>query len=773
MKTNIVFWLAAMLLAATSVCAKDAVVTGKVIDAADKSPVAFANIRVLKQDSTFISGTTSDLDGHFEIPGLPHENCILSVTYIGYDPEFVPLNQAEPSGIIEILLKQSSIALSEVTIQAKSIIVKDDRKVILPTEEQVKMSVDGTDVIRKMQLPRIMVDPLSGEITMAGNGVVQLRVNGVEVTNAEIASIPPADILRIEYHDDPGARYGNADVVIDYITQRRQSGGNVSASLYNGKGGKRYSADDKISFKQSYGKSEFAANAMFIQRRGDWTREYDEYLYFPNTEIHRLEVGEPTRFDKKVFSTNLNYSLTEKDKYFLNVQFKYMRNQFPNGFEDRRTTLYTSGSDIGLNIYDHTTEKANLPALDIYYQQNLKNNQLLIFNLVGTYIGTDSKRIYQEKAGNEFETNLLSDIHGKKYSVIGEAIYEKKLSTGKITGGVKHLQSSTDNEYRGSTVADISMRQAESYVYAEYQGRAGQLGYMANITGVRLYYSQSGNYTEKYAVQPSARLTFEPNDDLYFRYRINLRTNAPSLAAMNNIEQSIDAFQVRRGNPDLDAFRTLSQNFTTGYNKNMWGVDLMVSYDHEYNPIMESVFYENEKFVRTYENQQSFSNLGMEATFKIKPWKNHLSLSVTPRIDRFISKGNNYLHTYTMRELRVNLDFSYDNWIANFTTITPPRIMYGEQLTKSDQMYTIMAGYKRANWSIMAGVLNPFSSTYKTDNRNWSALNPVVSEIHTNNNRSILVKLNVKLNYGKQSKGNVKRVNNMDTDSGILQGVKN
>ena len=63
---------------------------------------------------------------------------------------------------------------------------------------------------------------MSGEITTSGNGEVQLRINGVRVTYTEISSLSPEDILRIEYHDTPGARYGNAAAVIDYITKNKK-----------------------------------------------------------------------------------------------------------------------------------------------------------------------------------------------------------------------------------------------------------------------------------------------------------------------------------------------------------------------------------------------------------------------------------------------------------------------------------------------------------------------------------------------------------------------
>ena len=71
------------------------------------------------------------------------------------------------------------VALDEVTIQARSVIEKTDRKIILPTQQQLKTSSGGVDLLSKLQLPRIMVNIMSGEITTSGGSEVQLRINGV------------------------------------------------------------------------------------------------------------------------------------------------------------------------------------------------------------------------------------------------------------------------------------------------------------------------------------------------------------------------------------------------------------------------------------------------------------------------------------------------------------------------------------------------------------------------------------------------------------------
>ncbi len=667
-----------------------------------------------------------------------------------------------------------SIDLEEVTVKSKSVIEKDDRKVILPTQQQLKVSANGVDLLSKLQLPRIMIDINSGEITHAGHGEVQLRINGIEVTYTEILALNPDDILRVEYLDIPGARYGNAAAVINYITKTKKAGGNINGGAFHGFGSNRTSIDDMLAGRYNQGKSEFSANVRYIQRKGDWTREYDERLIFPDHELHRLEVGEPTLFNKKLLNTNLSYSLQDKGKYLFNAQFRYTLQDNPAGYEDRKSQLHSSDSDTPLSILDHTKERNHLPAIDLYYQQFLKHDQQLIFNVVGTYIRSNNTRIYLEQKEEKTETEFYSDISGKKYSLIAEGIYEKKTEQGAITAGLKHMQSYTSNLYSGNNSQNILMHQAESNAYAEYRGKISKWGYMANLSLSRFYYSQKKNHNEKYALQPSLLVSYSPVDDLHLRYHINLKNNIPSIAYLNDVEQDIDNLQIRKGNPNLKSFRSIIQDFNATYTLGIIDLDALVTYTHEKNPVMESIHYEDGIFIHTYENQKSFRHLTAEVTLRLKPWKDYISLAITPGINRYISEGNNYLHTYTLKELRINLDASYKNWMLNFMTLTPPnRMVYGEQLMKGDLMRSLMIGYKQPSWSIMAGVFNPFTKTYRSENENWSALNPVKSDIHSNNmSNTFVVKLNFNLNFGRQYKRSDKSIQNSDDETGILQGTK-
>lgn len=99
--------------------------------------------------------------------------------------------------------EEKTIGLGEITIKASSVIRKKDRQLVFPSQDQVKNSMDGLDLTRRLALPRLWVGPNTKSISMA-NGNVQLRINGVLASSLEVAALSPADIKRVEYHDNPG-----------------------------------------------------------------------------------------------------------------------------------------------------------------------------------------------------------------------------------------------------------------------------------------------------------------------------------------------------------------------------------------------------------------------------------------------------------------------------------------------------------------------------------------------------------------------------------------
>lgn len=667
------------------------------------------------------------------------------------------------------------VELKEVTIKARPVWRKDDCKLVFPTAEQVKQSTDGMDLLRLLYLPRVSVNPLTGGVGATSGGEICLCINGVRVTSAELAAVPPADILQIRYYDSPGARYGDAELVIDYITKRREKGGSVNGDFFNGVGTKGASAIDALSVRHSAGRSEWVWGAQCFQvKRDDWIRDYEETRVFPVGNVYRKEVGSPVPVNLKSLGTYLNYSYMRSGNLFLNVRMNYTADDTPNSEEgDRRNLLYTSDTDAPLAVYEHMTERSHTPVLDLYAQYTLRDGGKLIFNTVGTYIRTSVGRLYQEEREGETVTEVLSTIRGNKYSLIAEAVYEKRLGTHVVTGGVRHMQAYMNNRYAGTDAANVVLRQAESSFYGEYSRHIGRWGYMGNLTGTRLYYSQKGMRSERFALLPSARLSFEPDERTVLKYRIDMRTAAPSLSAMNDAEQAVDAGMVRRGNAGLKSFRTLDQTFSAGYDGRWLSADLTVGYKHEFNPVMETVRYEDGLFVRTYENRPSFCHLRAEVALVCRPWKNHVMLSVTPELNRYFTRDCYALHTRTVARLRWDVELAYGCWTLRYNTLVGyANYVYGDLQMKEKNMHTVMLGYKRPKWALQCGLLNPFLKEYWMETQDGAVCAPSVSRAHSDHPLQFLVKLNLNLNYGRQVKKEQKQLHNEDTDAGIMQGTK-
>lgn len=189
---------------------------------------------------------------------------------------------------------EPAIDLNEITVTASPVIDRNDRKVIRPDREATASSTDGVDLLRRLQIPWITVSPLSGEITIPSGGSVILCGNGVESTPAQIAAIRPKDVVRIEYHDSPGMRYAGASAVIDYITVRHDTGGNISMDAFGAVARGRYASIDHFAGQYDDRNSSWRANIGFMgQRKDRWIRDYDETWHYPDAILTRHETGLP------------------------------------------------------------------------------------------------------------------------------------------------------------------------------------------------------------------------------------------------------------------------------------------------------------------------------------------------------------------------------------------------------------------------------------------------------------------------------------------------
>ncbi len=746
-------------------------ITGTIIDGETNSNLEYVNIQLLNTDSTFIQGLVTNEKGEFTLENVQSGNFLICASFMGYNNSYVTIeNLSQHINIGEIALYSSSINLSEITITTNSVIRKTDRQIILPTERQIKASSNGLTLLHNLQLSRIVINPIDNSIKMSGGENVQLRINGMEVSQAEIIALKPSDIIKVEYQDNPGLRYDNAGAVIDYIVKRKESGGNIAGNFSNGLSNVGY-GENHLSGKYNYKKAEFSTNIYWGRRDLEWKRENYELFKLPARQIERREIGDPTKVKYDDINFTLNYNLQEPEKYLFNIRFRNNHNNTPNSTGDRISTVFQDNNT--LSISDHTSLKSNIPSLDIYVQTNLKNEQQLIFNLVGTYLNTKNTRNYIESVTTNEKTNILSNIRGEKYSLIAEAIYEKRLKTGKLSGGVKHTQSHLENKYTEDINNIVGMNTAETYAFTEYQINKGKFNYVFGIGGMRTYNTQEKRSNEKYIFRPSITVAYTIKDNLYLRYNGYISGYSPSLSDLNDVSQAIDSFQIRKGNPELKSVTFYSNDLTLSWYKNKVAVELFGRYSYDHKPVMENTYVENDKFIRSTNNHRGFHRLNLQTSIQYLPYQEYIAVKVTPFYNRYISYGNNYTHKHSNFGVRGSLMAMYNNWTFIAEMNTSNHLLWGETLTKEEKLHSINVGYNREKWTISAGVLNPFTNKYQIEIENLSDIAPYKQVAYSTKLSPIFfLNLTFNLDFGRHYKAAGKKVNNQDLDSGILSGKK-
>jgi len=432
MKKMIIFILLGSM--AGGLCAQDIEIRGKVCNALTKEILDFANIVLHTPDSIFVTGVTTDDEGKFCLDKIQKGDYILAVSNIGYKTQYTNLEGLNKSiHLNDILMEEDAVALETVTVNASNLNTMSDRKVVFPSERQVTASTNGVNLLQQLMLPRLQVNPMSNEVSVPGGGEVQLRINGAKVEIQEVVALQPAEIIRIEYHDNPGLRYGNAEIVLDYIVRRPETGGSFGVDVNDAV--TTAWGNNTVHGKINHKKSEISANYGYYYRDfyEMWRDNEEIFTFSDGSKLHRREEGQPGHAQLAWQNLNTSYSFQEKDKMF-SATLRYYTNDQPHW--DYRGSLYNvSNPSDAVHMIDKSAFKTHRPALDLYYQQNLKKDQTIVFNLVGTYNYTNSKRFYQESKGDELLTDVDNLVKGNKYSIIGEGIYEKRLGNNRLSGG--------------------------------------------------------------------------------------------------------------------------------------------------------------------------------------------------------------------------------------------------------------------------------------------------------------------------------------------------
>ncbi|MBO7596949.1 MAG: TonB-dependent receptor [Bacteroidales bacterium] len=212
----------------TAAMAQNREITATIIDGDTKEPAINATARLLKSDSTFITGTITDANGTFSIKAPNDGDFVIKISSVGFDPivKAVSIHQGKNVNLGKIKMNPSSVMLEQATVKAygSKVSVKKDTFIYNVDAYRTAEGSVIEELVKK--LPGAEVDD-DGKITINGKEVTKILVDGKEFmtgdTKTAMKNLPTSIVNRVKAYDQQsdmaritGIEDGNEETVLDF-----------------------------------------------------------------------------------------------------------------------------------------------------------------------------------------------------------------------------------------------------------------------------------------------------------------------------------------------------------------------------------------------------------------------------------------------------------------------------------------------------------------------------------------------------------------------------
>lgn len=591
--------------------------------------------------------------------------------------------------------------LEEIVISAPEISSIGDRTVYYPTKELADNSNSSIQLLAGLQIPELVVNPATGDISLYGNSKLSIRLNGRPATQQDLASISSKDVVKVNYISNPGASYGNADAVIDIIIRHRETGYGVMLNVLQSpnRGWGNYTGAVKYNIGKSEFTLDYSSNPMWDM---DCYRNNTERIVLENGSIvNRVEDGIKTPNRMVTHHGSIQYSYTNGNRIFFNVQARMAR----------RNDRYVSSGYITTTINSETyygKEREEAPMktlqgdLDIYFHYKLNKKHKIYFNIVPTILSGTSDRVYESP-----EVSVFSNISNHAYHILTEGIWDGRFGNVTMTAGVRNLIGNTSAKY-DEIKEKVDEKDDKVTVFSEWKQSLNQFQYAIGIEGVYYTLRQPTHYSGFY-LNPRLSVRYKPYSWGAIYVKITSNAVFPSVNQLNPEEQRIDNYQWSKGNMDLKPFQRYDFRLGLDLQFNNIFAQFILCDRYSHDPIMGYKKYIDKAIVNTYLNGGYNNNFEIRGLLRMPVFTSRLTLSLEGGWHKIVCKGKDYRHNYSQPFVNAQLMYMIKNWWVMVKYNTTYNDLWGETLASTNQnLLNLGVGYTYRNATFMAGIVNPF-----------------------------------------------------------------
>lgn len=595
--------------------AQYSIISGLVADE-HAQPLPYVTLQLTTPDSVFIQGTTTDEQGNYKLTGVGPGNYLLLLSSIGYEQKGYPFRmENKDMALPSLQLKSSSVALKEVEVKAQSFVQLEDRMLVIPEKQQARHANTGYDLLYNLMIPSVNVDRMSGKVTTFA-GEVTLYIDGRKVDYQEVKNLRPRDIAKVEYFDAPTGKYAMDVASINYITKKYDTGGYVSADAKQTIG--YLNGDYNVSTKVSHKNTSFAVWGGHRMQSYEGPRSVgDETYVFPEYEIgkHSETVDGLSRTNRQYIQASVE---NRTDRRTLLAKAGFTRNGTPESWQTLQT-VYSNHPNEVLSTHSAQEQTAVMPNLNLYGNFKIKDNQHLEVHLNNSFSNTRYERSYDE--GDFHSFTQVDEGYYRFYGALNYVLQMKKQQSLAFHFVQNYAFNFAD--YVGDYNQRAQYWLDQSFLFGEYAVRfgkkfslnvsAGLLWELYRLKGEKVAHHPSPMYNMRFTYQPTGRQTLM----LYS----TMQQILPGFQWLNPVEQKVDSFMVKRGNPNQDWY--MYWNNRLSYNVQFGKVNLNAVAGFMLVTIpFSSYFVEDDNIVNTYDSGNTTTWTTLELGLTWKPLQN-------------------------------------------------------------------------------------------------------------------------------------------------------
>ncbi|MBR2202132.1 MAG: TonB-dependent receptor [Bacteroidales bacterium] len=408
----------------------------------DNSPIQFANIVLSASDSSFVSGTITDVDGRFSIEKNPKASFIV-ISCLGYETATLNLN----SDFSNVVLKASDMQLDEITISAglPKTRIKDGAMVTDVQNSILAKTTTAEKMLAKLPGVRTTQDG----IEIFGKGTPEIYINGVKMRDkSELQNIDPKNVKTVEVISNPGAEYDAEVQSVIRITTIKPVGDGMSFNLLG-----QYSQCDNADFYSNLNLN-YRKKNLDLFGGVEWSDMRMWQLYKTHNEMQSNALWEldevmdcDFRMSDIMLSAGTNYQFD--DNNFAGFKYKFyddLRNDEPyvanfDVFKDRK---------LHDNITEHTNEstpKGYQYSVNAYYNGKIGGFGV-DFNVDYFQSDEETSTLADEDSENEDDRVIPTSDKVQSRMAAEKLVLSHPLFGGKVKFGGENVATNYTDKFK-------------------------------------------------------------------------------------------------------------------------------------------------------------------------------------------------------------------------------------------------------------------------------------------------------------------------------------